>query len=64
MGLTWELRSHLSHGQKTKTWNRSHIVTNLIKTIKMFHIKKNLKKKSVTRQVKTILTQNKTLGFM
>ena len=30
----------------------------------MFHIKKNLKKKSVTIQVKTILTQNKTLGFM
>ena len=33
--------------------------------MKMFHIKKILKKKkSVTRRVKTILTQSKTLGFM
>ena len=29
---------------KTKTWDRSHIVTNSIKTFKMVHIKKNLKK--------------------
>ena len=34
-------------GQKAKTKNRSNIVTNSIKTLKMLHIKKkkNLKKK-------------------
>ena len=35
-----ELGSHVPHGQKTKTENRSNIVTNSIKTLKMVHIKK------------------------
>ena len=34
-----ELRSHMPC-QKTKTWIRSSIVTNSIKTLKMAHIKK------------------------
>ena len=40
-----ELRSHTPCGQKTKTQNRSSIVTNSVKTLKMVHGKKNLKKK-------------------
>ena len=39
-----ELRSHMPRGQKTKTENRSNLVTDSIKTLKMVHIKK-LKKK-------------------
>ena len=39
--LVGELRSHMPQGQKTKTQNRSNIVTNLIKTLKMVHVKKN-----------------------
>jgi len=33
--LIGELRSHIPHGQETKTLNRSNIVTNSIKTLKM-----------------------------
>ena len=40
------LRSHMPHSQKTKTQNRSNIVTNSIKTLKMVHIKKNLQKQN------------------
>ena len=36
--------SHIPLGQRNKIQNRSHIVTNWIKTLKMTHIKKNLKK--------------------
>ena len=43
--LARELRSHMPRGQKTKTQNRSNIVTNSIKTLKMVHIKKMFKKK-------------------
>ena len=32
--LVGELRSHMPQSQKTKTWNRSNILTNLIKTVK------------------------------
>ena len=41
-----ELGSHVPCGQKSKTQNRSSIVANSIRTLKMFHIKKkkNLKK--------------------
>ena len=35
-----ELRSHMPQGQKTKTWNRSNIITNSIRSFKMAHIKK------------------------
>ena len=35
-----KLRSHMPHGQKTKTYNRSNIITNPIKTLKMVHVKK------------------------
>ena len=38
--LVGELRSHMPQGQKTKTSNRSNIVTNPIKTLKMVHDKK------------------------
>ena len=45
--LVRELRSHVPHGQKIKTQNRSNTVANSIKTLKIFHIKnKNLKKKN------------------
>ena len=37
-----ELRSHMSQGQKTKTQNRSNLVTDSVKTLKMVHIKKHL----------------------
>ena len=30
----------MPHGQKAKTYNRSNIVTNLIKALKMVHVKK------------------------
>ena len=44
--LVGELRSHVPLGQEIETENRSNIVTNSIKTLKMIHIKKkNLKKK-------------------
>ena len=46
--LVRHLRSHMPHSQKTKTQNRSNIVTNSIKTLKMVHIKKILKKKRIT----------------
>ena len=43
-----ELRSHVPHGQKIKTQNRSNTVANSIKALKMVHIKKkNLQKKKV-----------------
>ena len=38
VGSIPEQRSHRAHGQKTKTQNRSNIITNLIKTLKMVHI--------------------------
>ena len=44
--LVWELRSHMLCSKKNKTENRSNIVTNSIKTLKMIHIfKKILKEK-------------------
>ena len=43
--LVRELKSHMPQGQNTKTQNRSNVVTNSIKTLKMVHIKKLLKKK-------------------
>ena len=48
--LVGELRSHKPHGQrpKHKTEARSSIVTHSRKTLKTFHIKKNLKKKNPT----------------
>ena len=35
--LVWELRSHMPLNQKIKTQDRSHIVTNSIKTLKMVY---------------------------
>ena len=46
--LVGELGSYMPHGLKTKTENRSNIVTNSIKMLKMAHIKKSLKIKDVT----------------
>ena len=44
--LVQELRSHMPHSQKTETENRSNVVTNSIKTLKLVHIKKeNLNKR-------------------
>ena len=34
----------MAHGQKRETYHRSNIVTNSVKTLKMVHIKKSLKK--------------------
>ena len=48
--LVEELRSHVPLGQKAKTENRSNIVTNSIKTLKMAHIKKVLKKFIVKKE--------------
>ena len=42
--LVGELRSHMPRSQKTKTENKSKVVTNSMKTLKMVHIKKILKK--------------------
>ena len=49
VGLIGELRSHMPHGQKTKTYNRSNIVTNSVKTLKMVHIKKSPLKNSICK---------------
>ena len=38
--LVGELRSHVPYSQKTKTQHRNNIIANLIKTLKMVHIKK------------------------
>ena len=47
--LVRELRCYMPLGQKIKTWNRSNIVTNSIKTFKkMVTSKKKTKKKSIT----------------
>ena len=40
--LVRELRAYMPLGQETKTENRSNIVTNSIKTLKMIHIKKKM----------------------
>ena len=46
--LVRELSSHMHCGKKKKkkntTENRSNMVTNSIKTVKIVHVKKNLKK--------------------
>lgn len=42
--LVREVRSHMPASQKTQTQNRNNIVTSPIKTLKIVHIKKNLKK--------------------
>ena len=39
--LVEKLRSHIPPGQKNKTENRSNVVTNSKKTLKMIHIKKS-----------------------
>ena len=46
--LVGELSSPIPHSQKTKTWNRSNIVTNSIKTLKVVHIKKKKKTYKIT----------------
>ena len=43
--LVGELISHMPRSQNTKTENRNDIVSDSMKTLKMVHIKKNLKKK-------------------
>ena len=42
--LVGELRSHIPCGQRAETENRNNMTTNSIKTFKMVHIKKILKK--------------------
>ena len=49
--LVGELRSLMTCGQKTKSWNRSSTVTTSIKTLKMVHIKKKNLKKSLQESV-------------
>ena len=44
--LVGELRCYMPQSQKIETQNKSNGVTNSIKTLKMAHIKKALKKKS------------------
>ena len=41
--LITELRSHMHHSENIKTWNRSNMLTNSMKTWKMVHIKWTLK---------------------
>ena len=48
-----ELRSHVPLCQKVKTENRSNIVKNSIKTLKMAHIKKVFKQFIVKKEKKT-----------
>jgi len=50
--LIGEVRFHMTHSQKTKTENRSNIITHSIKTLKMVHIKRNLKILARTNSVK------------
>ena len=45
--ITRELRSHMPHGQKHRIENRNSIVAKSIKTLKIVHIKKNLKNKDL-----------------
>ena len=45
VGLIPGQRAKMPLSQKTKTYNRSNVVTNWIKTLKMVHTKKILKKK-------------------
>ena len=45
-----ELRSHMPQGQKTKTQNRSNLVTDSIKTLKMVYIKKKKKELDMEQQ--------------
>ena len=42
--LVGELKSHMPWGQKPELKNRSNIITNSVKTLKMVHIKKICKK--------------------
>ena len=42
--LVQELRSHMPFGQKTKTKNRSSIVTKSIKMLEMAHMEKKILK--------------------
>ena len=64
--LVEELRSHIPGSQKTKTEKRSSIVTNLVKTLKMAHIKKKkkiLKEKGKQTKISiNILTYISTSG--
>ena len=47
-----KLRSHMPGGQKHKTENRSNIVTNSVKTLKMSHIRKKILKKETKTDIK------------
>ena len=46
LSLIRHIRSHMPWSQRTKMQNRSNIVTNSIKTLKMVHIKKKSLKKN------------------
>ena len=50
--LVRELRSNMPQSQKPKTSNRSNIVTNSIKTLKMVHIKKKNNKTNFKKEKK------------
>ena len=41
----------MPRGEKTKTQNRSNLVTDSIKTLKMVHIKKGILKKKEKNQI-------------
>ena len=49
--LVEELRSYMPQDQKAKRRNRSNIVTNSIKTLKMAYIKKKKKKKEIFSEI-------------
>ena len=51
--LVRELRPHTPRDQKTKTQNRSNIVTDSIKTLETVHIKK----KKIFKKIKWKITQ-------
>ena len=59
--LVRELRSYMPFGQKIKAKNRSNIVTNSIKTLKMIHIKKVLKKKKIVATVTGIKARHQLI---
>ena len=62
--LVRKLRSHISLGQKTKTWNRSSIVTNSRKTLKMVHIKKKKKRGGKESRVRCYFKELRMWGLL
>ena len=51
--LVGELKSYKPHGHKTKTWNRSNIITSSLRTLEIIHILKKKKKKKKNKGTDT-----------